>query len=90
MDEIDIWHWKADYFEPSTLGADVVIDDGQEAWGATITCPDRAVSTHGSNQYPDNADPTRSSFSHTKRFHRLISAIEKLGGPSVFLGWHED
>ncbi len=72
LDALNVWQWPDDYPNPGVL-------DGS-LWSFDISYSDRAVTTHGDNNYPDaNGKPTNDP-DPTKTFNRFLRTIRKLTG----------
>jgi hypothetical protein len=76
IDELNIWQWHAQYPNRGTM-------DGTQ-WSLKIAYADRALKTHGDNNYPDaNGAPSDNS-DPSKSFNRYLGAIRKLIGGRSF------
>ncbi len=76
IDQLNIWQWYADY--PSQG-----VQDGTQ-WSLEIAYADRALKTHGSNNYPDASGKPNGEPHSTKIFGRYLAAIKKLIGGRSF------
>jgi hypothetical protein len=76
LDAIDVWRWRAQYSTPGAL-------DGTQ-WSLDVTYPDRALRTHGNNDYPGAIPHPSGAPSGSKAFTRYLKAVQRLVGGRAF------
>lgn len=76
LDELKVWQWRGEYPTNDTF-------DGTQ-WSLDIAFADRAIKTHGNNNYPDAAGKPNGKPDPTEAFNRYLDAIKKLTGGKTF------
>jgi len=78
MDEVELWRWNREYFNPDVL-------DGT-SWEIECEWDDQAIRTGGSNAFPSDPDSRIPTYSEneSKRFDSLLRAISQLVGGEPF------
>jgi len=76
IDHLNIWQWRADYPSRGT-------QDGTQ-WSLKIAYSDRAVKTHGNNNYPDANGRPKDNSDPTKTFNEYLAAVRTLIGGRNF------
>ena len=76
LDDLKVWQWRAEYPTNDTL-------DGTQ-WGPGIAYADRALKTHGDNNYPDGTGKPNGKPEPTRAFNLYLAAVRKLTGGKTF------
>ncbi len=77
LDRLKVWRWEGAY-SPTSL-----VYDGTR-WSLSIKYADAAVSSAGSNEYPDFDGRPSGSEATSDAFHSLLAAIRKLAPGCAF------
>lgn len=76
LDDLQVWRWRAEYPNPGVC-------DGT-GWSLDIAYDDRALESHGDNNYPDASGNSNDHPDHTEVFKQYLAAVEKLLGGGKF------
>jgi len=76
LDELKVWQWQADYPRGGVV-------DGTQ-WLFEIAYSDRALKSHGDNNYPDAAGKPTGKPQFSPVFNRYLDAIKRLIGGKDF------